>query len=129
MRKTYTIGGRKFRTGKLVMGQVLQLAEYLAQADIDLSDIDDVKSLIVKNLRHLPRIFAIILVPEDKGLRDRNLDEEEAFLYAHLEFSDMVEILSDFFATHRIGELVEEIVQLIETITGQLETSEASERK
>ena len=125
--RTYKVGDREYVLNKLVMGQIIELAEYLAEIDLELKGIDDVKTFIVKNLKHLPRMLAIVLVPKDVPLPERDISKEEAYLFAHLEYDQMVEVIQDFLALHDLIALMERITALIEAMTGQI--AETSERR
>ena len=125
--KTFIIGGRKYRLQKLVMGQVIELAEYLASIDIDFQNIKSFKEFVLKYIQYMPRLLAIVLVPEDTPLHERDLDKEEHFLYCNVELDTMVEVVEHFFTLHDITSLMNKLTALIEKVTEQV--SQTSERR
>lgn len=114
--KKYKVAGREYILKPLVMGQVIELAKYIAQHRIDFEGIEDFQEFILKYLEHLPYFLAIALTPKDKNLKDRDIEEETQFLRDNLPVDTMLDMVQDFLKLHDLVSLAEKIQGIVRTI-------------
>ncbi len=110
----YTINGKNYTQRPLVLGQVQQLITTLKMLYIP-KDIDTA-GIIVLLGNKLSRAIAIVLIPENVNLKDKDIDA----LAEEIEFSISPEItlqvVDDFFVCNPIISLLEKLTGTINLI-------------
>jgi hypothetical protein len=107
----YIIGGEKFFQTKLVWGQIKQIIEELEEVEIPIDfTIRDVLSIVGKKL---PRLLAIVLIPEGKTARDKDVDKMIDLFEWELSAEQITSIIEDFFSCNPIPFWLEKIQERI----------------
>lgn len=92
----YIINGATYTQRTLVLGQIKQLTDALADVNIPSgSGVGQVAGLIGE---HLPWCAAVILQPEGVTHRDKDLTAMEAEFAEHLDIVTADKVIDDFFA-------------------------------
>lgn len=104
--KKYTINGRTYVQGPLVLGQLLPLCELVEGIKIPAFTVQEIiKALGPK----LSEAMAIILIPEGKSPRASDLEALAAIFEEHMTFETALEVVADFLSFNPASSLLEKI--------------------
>lgn len=98
--KVYDVGGKKFVQRKLVWGQAKQLIKEIEGVELpsDFVPKDVIKVLETK----LPKLIAIVLIPEGESARAKNNEAMLEFFEWEMSLDQTMEIIEDFFVCNPI---------------------------
>jgi len=100
----YSFGGKVYRQGALVMGQVKQLLTVLNGAG--LTDIADPFAIIRDLGDRMPRALAVVLTPEGVSPRDKDIETLAKELEFAMTFDDVLRVIDDFFGCNDLLSLL-----------------------
>lgn len=115
--KKYTINGRTYVQGPLVLGQLLPLCELVEGIKIPAFTVQEIiKALGPK----LSEAMALILVPEGESPKGRDLDVLAAVFEEHMTIEATLEVVADFLSFNPASSLLEKIGAITESFKQNL---------
>lgn len=133
--KEYDIGGKKFTQKRLVWGQVKQLRKEIE--GVELSELTP-RAILSALEEKLPRLVAIVLIPENQTAKTKNIDDMITHFEWELGVDQIMEIIEDFFVCNPVPSWLEKMNRGMATMTsgiekfsekeiGQIELSQSSQ--
>lgn len=115
----YEIGGKPYIQKRLVLGQLMQLSRLLNGMAFPASP--GVTDVIVTLGHRLPLALAIVLIPEDVELKDKDISVIAAEIEFTIDPETAIRAVNDFFDCNPISSLLEQLVGMSERIKGAME--------
>jgi len=115
--KKYEINGKSYTQRPLVLGQIMPLVEL-----IDGIEFPELKALaIVRALGPvLPRALAIVLIPDDVDIADRDLEAMEREFFSHMGFETALEVAEDFLSFNVASSVLKKLKALTSVVVKNL---------
>ncbi len=117
---SYIINGKKYTQSMLVLDQVQQVGELLEGSGLSGCDPTKIFNyLIRKDL--LPAAAAILLLPENLSLKDKDIKALTETLKFELNLETAVKICTDFFSANAIGDVLDKLSTALDVLTEKMQ--------
>lgn len=104
-RCSYEIGGRCYTQRPLVLGQWVQFVA--AIEGLEVSPAAGLQAFLAALGPRLPRVLAVVLIPEGVDLRSKDLDQLTEDLEFEILPGQIQEVVEDFFSCNPVASILE----------------------
>jgi len=104
----FLINKKKYKFGKLVVGQYRQLVELDVEVPTETEDMKLISSLI-KNVP-VSRILAIALKPVEYSIMEKDIEQLEQEIEFNFTPNEIEEMVTDFFVVCPLEEIINDLV-------------------
>ena len=119
--KKYIIGEKPFIQKKVVWGQAKQIIKEIESVELPSSYTP--KDVLRVLESRIPKLIAIVLIPEGQTAKTKNNDEMLEFFEWEMSIEQTVRIIEDFFVCNPIPSWLDKVGAGMEAMTGGFEKS------
>lgn len=107
--KKYDVDGEPFVQRPLVLGQLLPLCKIIEGVEIKSFSVQGIISALGENLS---KAIAVMLIPENVALRDRDYEADAEWISEHMSAEMALEVVADFLSFNPVSSILAKVKEI-----------------